>query len=279
MTKRELSNITPPQSSHEAEAALRWLLNIMASLRNPDGGCEWDIQQTHETIAPYTIEEAYEVSEAILNGNIEDFRDELGDLLLQVVFQARIAEEAGNFDFADIADSISKKMIRRHPHIFENTEQRSASQQRKAWEDLKAEERKSKNLNGILDDVATTLPSMIRALKLQKRAARVGFDWENPEDVVGKVKEELNEVIEEMDNDKTSNNDHLEGEIGDLLFAVINLARKTNIDPEQALSATNSKFVQRFNYIEKQAKNENQDLEQISIEQMEIWWNEAKSNN
>ena len=279
MTKRELNNISPPQSSLEAEEALRWLLNIMASLRNPDGGCEWDIQQTHETIAPYTIEEAYEVAEAILNGNIEDFRDELGDLLLQVVFQARIAEEAGNFDFADIADSISKKMIRRHPHIFENTEQRSASQQRKAWEDLKAEERKSKNQNGILDDVATTLPSMIRAFKLQKRAARVGFDWENPEDVVGKVKEELNEVIEEMENDKTSNNDHLEGEIGDLLFAVINLARKTNIDPEQALSATNRKFVQRFNYIEKQAKNENQDLEQISIEQMEIWWNDAKSKS
>ncbi len=278
MADRPALNVTPPLSSLEAEDALRQLVNIMASLRNPDGGCAWDLKQTHASIAPYTIEEAYEVAEAVAHGSVDDLRDELGDLLLQVVFQARIAEEAGDFDFADIADSISEKMIRRHPHIFDSISPRSANEQRQAWEDMKAEERRAKNKTGVLDDVATTLPPMTRAFKLQRRAARVGFDWDNTEDVVGKVKEELDEVIQEIPTHSAGEDTALEGEIGDLLFSVINLARSVGVDPDQALTSTNAKFIRRFNYIEKQAKAENRSLETVGLAQMDAWWHEAKDS-
>ena len=187
-----------PSTANDAETQLRALIEVMAKLRDPIDGCAWDLEQDHASIAPYTIEEAYEVQDAIEKNDMQGLREELGDLLLQVVFQARIGEEAGHFDFADIAESITDKMIRRHPHIFGDHEYRTAEEQRQAWEDIKAEERQSKNETRLLDDVATTLPAMMRAFKLQKRAARVGFDWPDSQQVLDKVKEELAEVEAEL---------------------------------------------------------------------------------
>ena len=276
MTKRPPLEITPPKTSPEAEEALRRIINIMSCLRSPTQGCEWDLKQTHETISPYTIEEAYEVAEAIKNGSIEEIRDELGDLLLQVVFQARIAEEKGDFDFADIADSISDKMIRRHPHVFKKSEAQNG--QTNTWEEIKAIERKNKNKMGILDDVASTLPSINRAYKLQNRAARVGFDWDDPFQIVEKIKEELSEVMEEMNNDLDDYNQKLEEELGDLLFTVINLSRKSKINPDQALIRANDKFTTRFNYIENECKSRSLDIEELTLHEMEELWLEAKIN-
>lgn len=261
---------------HDAEAALSKLIAVMAALRDPETGCEWDVKQTHASISPYTIEEAYEVAEAIEHGTPQDLRDELGDLLLQVIFQARIAEEAEHFNFADIADSITAKMIRRHPHIFGDAANRTANEQRQAWEDMKAEERAAKKQTGTLDDVASTLPAMTRAHKLQKRAARVGFDWDDPKSVLGKVMEEMDEVKAEL-NENPINPDSLQGEIGDLLFSVINLARKSGIDPDQALKETNKKFVNRFQFIEKQAKAIDANINDVPLDQMEEWWQLAKN--
>ena len=263
------------QQQNDAASSLLSLLNVMAKLRHPEDGCAWDIKQTHATIAPYTIEEAYEVAEAVLNGDKNDLRDELGDLLLQVVFQARIAEENGDFAFADIAASITDKMIRRHPHIFGDATERTADEQRMAWEDLKASERAERQKIGVLDDVATTLPPMTRAAKLQKRASRVGFDWTDPTSVLAKVHEELEEVTEEL-NQTPQDHDRLSDEIGDLLFSVINLARKSGVDPDDALGRTNRKFIKRFAYLEAQAKAQGVTLNSVELEQMEVWWQAAK---
>ncbi|MCE2517541.1 MAG: nucleoside triphosphate pyrophosphohydrolase, partial [Alphaproteobacteria bacterium] len=205
-------------------------------------------------------------------------RDELGDLLVQVVFQARIAEEAGNFAFADIAQSITAKMIRRHPHIFGDAAERSADEQRQAWEDMKARERAAKKQTGVLDDVATTLPPMTRAVKLQKRAARLLFDWTDPKPVMDKVLEELDEVNAELTAD-TINPEHLQGEIGDLLFAGINLARKSNIDPDEALAQTNRKFTRRFQYLEATAAAQQTTLDDTDLDTMEQWWQSAKHDD
>lgn len=265
----------PNETAHPHETAIARLIAIMARLRDPDEGCAWDLQQTHETIVPYTIEEAYEVAEAVKSGNPDELKDELGDLLLQVVFQARIAEEANTFDFEAVAKAISTKMVRRHPHIFGETTYRNRAEQREAWEAIKAEERKEKNKSGILDGVATTLPPVMRAVKLQKRAGRVGFDWPDPAPVMAKIREELDEVETELAQG-TDNKSGLEGEIGDLLFAVINLARKTGIDPDVALTRTNEKFINRFNSIEEKAKSTNQRMEDLSLNQMEEWWQQAK---
>ena len=250
------------------------LLRIMAQLRNPDGGCEWDLRQTHETIAPYTIEEAYEVAEAVKSGDPEALRDELGDLLLQVVFQARIAEEAGHFDFDAVAGAIGAKMVRRHPHVFGDAAGRSSEEQRAAWEAMKEEERQARDETGILDGVATTLPPVMRSVKLQKRAARVGFDWSDPEPVLDKIGEELAEAAREL---KSGDAGRLEEEIGDLLFAVVNLARKAGIDPDRALARANEKFTSRFKRIESIAKANGADMRDVSLEQLEAWWREAKS--
>jgi tetrapyrrole methylase family protein/MazG family protein/ATP diphosphatase len=259
----------------QAEASLRALIDVMAALRHPETGCAWDLKQDHASIAPYTIEEAYEVAEAIESGSPEDLKDELGDLLLQVIFQARIGEEAGKFDFAAIANSITAKMIRRHPHIFGDASYKNEAEQHAAWEDIKATERKGRDEGGLLDGIAATLPPMTRAVKLQKRAARVGFDWDSPDPVLAKVHEELDEVTSEL-TARPSDHERIADEIGDLLFAVVNLARKSGIDPDQALRRTNGKFTRRFKGIESRAHKEGVSLADAGLDRMETWWEEIK---
>lgn len=263
--------------TERAEKALSALLTLMAHLRHPTEGCAWDVQQTHETIAPYTIEEAYEVADAIRHGTPEDLKQELGDLLLQVIFQARIAEEAGNFDFADIALAITEKMTNRHPHVFGSSPQRSAEEQKRIWENIKAEERKAKTQTATLDDVPVALPPITRAFKLQKRAARVGFDWPDAESVLDKIDEELSELCGELKATPQSS-DKIQEELGDLLFTIVNLARKLGVDPDSALTATNEKFIKRFALLEKMAAQQNTALKDVSLETMENWWQAAKQN-
>lgn len=248
----------------------------MRRLRDPQTGCPWDVKQTFETIAPYTIEEAYETADAIQRGNIDDIRDELGDLLLQVVFQARIAEEAGQFDLGDVADSISEKMIARHPHVFDDSGARpSVDGQKQLWEEIKAEERAAKGKAGVLDDVAIGLPPMLRALKLQKRAARVGFDWPDFEQLRDKMHEETEELQAELNAPQTDQ-DKIADEVGDILFVAVNIARKAGVDPETALMACNKKFEQRFRYIEQEIDNIGKKIEDSSLEEMEELWQSAK---
>ncbi len=229
------AEITPPD--------IERLMAIMARLRDPVTGCEWDTVQTFATIAPYTIEEAYEVADAIARNDLTDLKDELGDLLLQVIFHSRMAQEAGAFDLSDVIAGICDKMERRHPHIFRGAE----SGGHHLWEQIKAEERGSKGTSGALDGVAIGLPALTRAEKLQKRAARTGFDWTDPADARAKIDEELAEV------ESATSDDHRAEEIGDLLFATVNWARKLGIDPEAALRAANSKFERRFRAMEAQA--------------------------
>ena len=259
----------------------------MVQLRDPETGCPWDVKQTFETIAPYTIEEAYETADAIQRGNLEDIRDELGDLLLQVVFQARIAEEAGHFDLADIATSISEKMIARHPHIFTDDSDRpnatrpnvtrpSADGQKQIWEEIKAEERAAKGKTGVLDDLAIGLSPMLRALKLQKRAARVGFDWLEFAQLRDKLHEETAELEAEL-SANTPDRQKISDEVGDILFVAVNIARKAGVDPETALLGCNQKFEQRFRYIEQSIEKYNKFIEDSSLEEMESLWQEAKS--
>jgi MazG family protein len=261
-----------PPNSHDAPALSR-LLAIMAQLRNPDGGCAWDLEQTFATIAPYTVEEAYEVADAIERGDLKDLKDELGDLLFQVVFHARMAEEAGAFAFEDVAQAIVDKMIRRHPHVFGEVGQRSSSEQTIAWEVLKARERAAKARTGVLDDVPAGLPALTRAVKLTKRAARVGFDWPSPAEVIDKLQEELAELKVEIaagDQAKTRE------ELGDLLFVVANLARKLDVEPEDALRATNAKFIRRFGYIEARLAEDGRTPDQSDLAEMDGLWNAAK---
>lgn len=237
------------------------LVAIMARLRDPERGCDWDVAQTWATIAPYTIEEAYEVADAIARNDATDLKDELGDLLLQVVFHARIAEEAGAFTFADVAGSISDKMERRHPHIFGDATHSPG------WEELKAEERRGKaEDNSALAGVATGLPALMRALKLQKRAARTGFDWPDPNGPRAKIIEEIEEVT-------TASADQREEEIGDLLFAVVNWARHLGVDPEVALRAGNTKFERRFRGMEALAGDR---FAAMSLDEQEALWQQVK---
>lgn len=255
------------------------LLAIMAKLRNPTGGCPWDLEQTYKTIVPHTIEEAYEVAEAIENGDLESLRDELGDLLFQVVFYAQMADEDGLYDFYDIVEGICRKMESRHPHVFGSQQISDAAAQNVAWEDHKARERAEKRLlsdapESVLDGVSVPLPSMTRAVKLQKRAARVGFDWEKASDVLDKIAEEAFELREEMD--ARSDKARLEDELGDLLFAVTNLARKLDVDPEQALRAGNMKFERRFKFIEGALRQRKKSPQESNLKEMESLWNEAK---
>ncbi|KQM13055.1 nucleoside triphosphate pyrophosphohydrolase [Novosphingobium sp. Leaf2] len=243
------------------------LLSIMARLRDPQTGCEWDRAQTFSSIAPYTIEEAYEVADAIAHDDMAALRDELGDLLLQVVFHARIAQESGHFTFDDVADAISSKLERRHPHIF--GDDTSGDPQAERWEALKAKERAANGATSAMDGVAMSLPALMRAEKLQKRAARVGFDWPEPSGAAAKVLEEIEELAQAGPDDKLE-------EAGDLLFAAVNLVRLNGLAPEDALRAANAKFERRFRAMEAIAAGQGSQFAALSLDEQEAHWQAVK---
>ena len=248
--------------------SLKRLLQIMARLRDPENGCPWDRAQTARSISKYTLEEAYEVYDAVESGDADSLREELGDLLFHIVFYSRMAQERGAFDFYDVAASACEKMIRRHPHIFGDAKQAPD------WEEVKKQERGEHHQTGILSGIAKALPATTRAYKLQSRAARVGFDWDKPDLVLDKIVEESGELRAEI-----AQKEHVserEDEMGDLLFACVNLARKLNIDPEKALKRTNAKFERRFSHIEEVLKSRGQPFEETPLEEMEALWVEAK---
>lgn len=261
------------------------LLHLMARLRDPQNGCPWDLKQSYATIVPYTLEEAYEVADAIERGDFDHLREELGDLLFQVVYYAQLAREEGRFEFDAVVDGITRKLVRRHPHVFPDGDlygkpdpaklEEAAVKQR--WEELKAEERAAKAAEpvqlSLLDDVPHALPALSRANKLQKRASQVGFDWADALPVVDKVREELDEVLEAMAGNDTEAQAE---EVGDLLFVVVNLARKLKVDPETALRAANAKFERRFRYIETALRDQGRSLEGTSLEEMDELWGAAK---
>lgn len=271
--------MSKPPESEKFRGPMAELLAVMAALRDPKSGCPWDVEQDFASIAPYTIEEAYEVAGAIEEEDWAALKEELGDLLLQVVFHARMAEERGLFDFADVAAGIADKMVRRHPHVFAGARGiDSATAQTSAWEEHKARERAekpAKKHGGLLDDVPRALPALLRALKLQKRAASVGFDWDSAPRVVEKIAEEALEIAEAQS--AGASQAKLEEEIGDLLFAVANLARHLKADPESALRSANEKFVRRFSYIEQVLEKRGSSPAKASLEEMEAIWQAAKA--
>ncbi len=256
-----------------AEAEIRRLLDIMAALRDPERGCPWDKEQTFATIAPYTIEEAYEVADAIARDALAALPDELGDLLFQVVYHARMAEGAGRFDFADVARAIADKMVRRHPHVFGDAVVRDAAAQTEAWEQYKNAERTKRAEAGALAGVPAGLPALTHAAKLTARAARVGFDWPDPAAVLDKLKEEEAELRAELAD---ADPERLADEVGDLLFVLANLARKLRLDPELCLRQANQKFLRRFNAMEQSAAAEGKTLAEMSLEEMEEEWQKIK---
>jgi ATP diphosphatase len=260
------------------------LLEIMAALRTPGSGCPWDLEQSFATIAPYTIEEAYEVADAIARGDLDDLRDELGDLLLQVVFHARMAQEKRAFDFGDVVEAITEKLLRRHPHVFGDQKGLTPHAVEQLWERIKADERARKEeqgkigssgaKGGTLSGIAVALPALTRALKLQEKAASVGFDWNDPGAVLAKIREETDEIAADLERGKAS---AAAAEVGDLLFAVVNLARHLGADPEAVLRATNWKFEQRFGSIERRLADGGRSPAEATLEEMDALWNEAKS--
>jgi ATP diphosphatase len=255
---------------------IKKLLEVMAQLRDRENGCPWDVEQSFSTIAPYTIEEAYEVADAIARDDMADLRDELGDLLFQVAFHAQMASEAGSFDFEDVARGISGKMIRRHPHVFGTPEERTKGPAQGAWEQIKAAERAARNIAGsasALDGVAVSLPALRRAQKLGKRASSIGFDWPNTQGVRAKIAEELAELSAAECGGKPG---EVEEELGDLLFAVVNLARHLKVDAEAALSGANRKFERRFRAMETTATDRNLALAGLDIDALEQLWEDAK---
>ncbi len=255
------------------------LLQLMARLRDPKTGCAWDVEQTFRTIAPHTIEEAYEVADAIEHNDMEALRDELGDLLLQVVFHSQMADEAGHFDFDSVAEAICDKLVRRHPHVFGDVVIENAAAQTRAWETLKAQERQAKAAPAegpmsALAGVSTALPALTRGLKLQNRAARVGFDWPDAGQVLTKILEETREVQDALAGDAP--HEELEEEVGDLLFACVNLARKLKIDPETALRRGNIKFERRFQAVEALLRAAGSSPEAATLDKMEELWQQVK---
>jgi nucleoside triphosphate diphosphatase len=264
---------------------IRRLNEIMAALRTPETGCPWDLEQTFATIVPYTLEEAYEVADAIERGDVADLRDELGDLLLQVVFHARMAEEEGRFDFGDVVDAITRKLIRRHPHVFGEARDLSSDEVKALWGRIKAEEKRERAAarraagmpaeaeSGALAGVPLALPALTRALKLQQKAGKVGFDWNDPRAVLAKLREEIDEVEAELD---ANDAERVAGEVGDLLFAVANLARHLNVDPEAALRGASAKFERRFAHIEARLGEAGRAPTDATLDEMEALWSEAK---
>ena len=253
------------------------LIEIMAALRTPGSGCPWDLEQNFRTIAPYTLEEAYEVADAIARDDLAGLKDELGDLLLQVVFHARMAQEQGAFDFADVVETITSKLVRRHPHVFADAEGKTAKAVEGLWERIKAQEkseRGDRTPSGALAGVPVALPALARALKLQDKAGLVGFDWNDPRAVLAKIREEADEIEAELDhNDKS----RVAAEVGDLLFAVVNLARHLDADPEGVLRETNLKFERRFAAIEQALAHRGKAPQNASLAEMDELWNEAKA--
>ena len=259
-------------------ADIEKLLEIMVSLREPDKGCPWDIEQSFESIAPYTIEEAYEVADAIARKDDKDLRDELGDLLFQVVFHSRMAEEAGTFDFGQVVSGICEKMIRRHPHVFGDSKEREQGAVPGSWEQIKAVERAEKQTgsgSSVLDGIALNLPALKRAEKLGKRASDVGFDWPDTIGVRAKIQEEFGELEQAC---QESEPDAIMEEFGDLLFSLVNLARHLDVDPEQALSRANRKFEARFRGLEEAAKIQNTPLDTLDLDALEALWQLQKKS-
>jgi ATP diphosphatase len=254
------------------------LLEIMAALRHPESGCPWDLQQDFASIAPYTIEEAYEVADAIERGDLNDLKDELGDLLLQVVFHSRMAEERGAFDFGAVVEAITSKMLRRHPHVFGDFGHHSPAEVEGLWARIKAEERQARGTydrgQSTLGNVPVALPALTRALKLQQKASTVGFDWDDPHAVLAKIREEADEIEHALDH---GSEHEIASELGDLLFAAVNLARHTSADPEAALRGTNAKFERRFRFIEVKLAEKGRRPAEASLEEMDKLWNEAKA--
>lgn len=260
---------------HNPHGGMPRLLEIMRRLRDPESGCPWDIEQDFSTIAPYTIEEAYEVADAIEREAWDELKGELGDLLFQSVFHAQMADEAGHFTFDEVADTMSDKMVARHPHVFgDENRDKSAEQQTRDWETIKAQERAEKQQQGTLDGVAVGLPSLLRAVKLQKRAARVGFDWPETTMVLEKITEECHELVEAKDS---LPHDKIEEEMGDLLFVVANLARHLKVEPEAALRRANAKFVRRFEYIETELEKMGKRPEDSNLEEMDGLWDQIRA--
>jgi ATP diphosphatase len=253
------------------------LIEIMASLRTPGSGCPWDLEQNFQTIAPYTLEEAYEVADAIARGDLDHLKDELGDLLLQVVFHARMAEEQGIFAFGDVVEAITTKLIRRHPHVFADADGETADAVKGLWERIKAQEKADRGEaapTGVLAGVPVALPALTRALKLQNKAGQVGFDWHDPRAVLAKIREEADEIEAALDEmDKA----HAATEVGDLLFAVVNLARHLHADPEGILRQTNLKFERRFASIERALAAQGKKPQDTTLAEMDALWDEAKA--
>jgi MazG family protein len=274
-TEREMP-IEPPEDLKDITA----LLEIMRALRNPDGGCPWDLEQNFDTIAPYTLEEAYEVADTIERKDFTGLKDELGDLLFQVVYHGQMAEEAGHFRFSDVVENVCEKMIRRHPHVFGDADIKTSEHQTQAWEEVKAAERSRKSKGhekpiGTLDGLPLALPALARAVKLQRRAARVGFDWPDTSDVLDKLNEEMHELADEVARDRTS--PKVSEELGDLLFVYANLARHLEVDPEQALRSANAKFERRFRYIERELEQRGKRPTDSDLEEMDSLWDAAKA--
>ena len=245
----------------------------MSQLRDKENGCEWDKEQTFETIAPYTIEEAYEVADAIERSNKEDLKEELGDLLLQVVFLSQIAKEEKSFEFNDVVQVITDKLIRRHPYVFSKKKSHSSKEQIDKWEEIKVQERKEKKQNRVLDGIAQNLPALNRSQKIQKRASQVGFDWPDVIGVFEKIKEETNELEEAIG---TKDKESIEEEIGDLLMIITNLAQKLDVNSEQALKKSNEKFIKRFNFLEEELNKRNETFSETSLEELDSLWDQSK---
>lgn len=256
---------------------IKHLQEIMAQLRDPQSGCPWDLKQTFETIVPHTLEEAYEVAYAIEQADYDELRDELGDLLFQVIFYSQLAKEHGLFEFADVVQAICEKMLRRHPHVFDQQFEGESDPQsiHARWDQIKAQEKAHTEPKSVLDGITRTLPALTLANKIQKKVAKVGFDWQSLEQVIAKVEEELDEVKAEIH--KPDNQAALHEEIGDLMFACINLARKSGADPEQLLRQANQKFETRFRDLELQINQQNEDITQLDLDLLEQYWRKAKA--